>query len=86
MSENPTTFSVMLDTVPFQQKPERTDISALKTRFSMAVPTIRTPEQFAEAMVHGQTCTPAILQGGAKAENWVRQQLFCIDIEIVNNT
>lgn len=81
MSENSITFPVLLDTVSFRRKPQRTDISSLKTRFTTAAPTLCTPKQFAEAMAHGQTCTPAVLQGGAKAENWVRQQLFCIDID-----
>lgn len=81
MSENPIIFSVLLDTVSFRRKPQRTDISSLKTRFATASPTSCTPKQFAEAMAHGQTCTPAVLQGGAKAENWARQQLFCIDID-----
>lgn len=79
--ENTITFSVQLDTVCFTQKPKRDDIRSMKSRIAAQPETVCTPEQFAEAVLQGRTYNPGILQGGAKAENWTKQQLFCLDID-----
>lgn len=74
-------FPVQIDTVCFNQKPKHQDICSLKPRLAAQNITQCTPEQFAEAILQGRTYNPGILQGGAKAENWIEQQLFCVDVD-----
>lgn len=81
MEENTITFSVQLDTVCFTKKPARDDIRSMKPRLATQQETQCTPEQFAEAVLQGKAYNPGILQGGAKAENWTKQQLYCLDID-----
>jgi len=38
------------------------------------------------AIEKGYSISPALMQGGAKAENWMEQQLFMIDIDNDNKT
>lgn len=79
--ENTITFPVQLDTVCFTEKPKRDDIRSMKSRLAAQPETVCTPEQLAEVVLQGRTYNPGILQGGAKAENWTKQQLFCLDID-----
>lgn len=81
MEENTIMFPVQLDTVCFTQKPAREDIRSLKPRLASIQPVHCTPEQFKKAVLQGKTYNPGILQGGAKAENWISQQMFCLDID-----
>jgi len=40
-----------------------------------------TIENLAEALVHGASFKPGVLQGGMKADNWTQQQLFGLDFD-----
>lgn len=80
--ENTITFPVQLDTVCFTKKPKgQSVIGGIKNRTAAQPETVCTPEQLAEAVLQGRAYSPGILQGGAKAENWTKQQLFCLDID-----
>lgn len=80
--ENTITFPVQIDTVCFSQKPKGKEvIGGIKNRTAAQPETVCTPEQLAEAVLQGRAYSPGILQGGAKAENWTKQQLFCLDID-----
>ncbi len=80
MSEN-LTFPVQIDTVCFSKKPAREEIGSLKPRLAAQPETVCTPESFTEAVLQGRAYNPGILHGGARAENWTKQQLFCLDID-----
>lgn len=73
-------ITLQIDTVSFSRKPAKNEIGALKQRLSDCPRTV-TLEQFAQSIVNGQSFTPAVLMGGARAENWSSQQLFCLDID-----
>lgn len=73
-------ITLQIDTVCFSRKPTKNEIGALKQRLSDCPRTV-TLEQFAQSIVNGQSFTPAVLMGGARAENWSSQQLFCLDID-----
>lgn len=40
-----------------------------------------TIEELADALCHGASFKPGVLQGGMKADNWVQQQLFGLDFD-----
>ncbi len=73
-------FIVQLDNAKFKQKPKGRE-PAIRDRLS------RTPEsnvslsEFSNAVISGRTFSPGILSGGGKAENWIKQQIFCIDVD-----
>lgn len=73
-------ITLQIDTVSFNKKPTKNEIGALKQRLRNCPQTV-TLEQFADKVVNGYSFTPAVLMGGAKAENWSSQQLFCLDID-----
>ena len=40
-----------------------------------------TIEELADALCHGASFKPGVLQGGMKADNWTQQQLFGLDFD-----
>lgn len=74
-------ISLQLDTVSYSSKPKGSDIAAIKTRLCSSAPQTMTLQQLTKSIVNGCSFTPAVLVGGAKAENWKSQQLFCLDID-----
>ena len=74
-------FELMLDRMHFSAKPSSKDVAGLKTRFASCSPVCIDVEALEQAVLNGQTFTPAVLVGGAKAEHWNRQQLFGVDID-----
>lgn len=40
-----------------------------------------TIENLADALCHGASFKPGVLQGGMKADNWIQQQLFGLDFD-----
>lgn len=82
MEESTITFSVQIDTKCWTEKPRgREVIGGIKYSVAKQSETQCTPEQLAKAVTQGRTFSPGILQGGAKAENWTKQQLYCLDID-----
>ncbi len=75
------TISLQFDTVPYKTKPKGVEIAAIKQRLCSVTPGTLTISQMAELITQGYSFTPAVLIGGAKAENWSSQQLFCLDID-----
>lgn len=80
------TFSVQLDTFEYKSKPAGAEVSKLKPRLAGFEPSTLDISTFAEAVTNGRSFSPAVLSGGAKAENWKSQQLFCIDIDNEDKT
>ena len=74
-------IALQIDTVSYTKKPKGAEIAAIKTRLCSSAPQTVTLQQLADKIVKGHSFTPAILAGGAKAENWKSQQLFCLDID-----
>ena len=72
---------LQIDTVPYTEKPKGAEIAAIKTRLCNTRQKALPLSQIADLIVKGHSFTPAILEGGAKAENWKQQQLFCLDID-----
>jgi P4 family phage/plasmid primase-like protien len=76
------TIKIMLDDVSFKQKPMPDDVSQIQVRLKNA-------NSFKEVSLKelltyigtGHTIIPAVMYGGTKAENWVEQQLFEIDVD-----
>lgn len=79
-------ISLQLDSIPYTAKPKGAEIAGIKIRLCGYPPRMLTLQQFAESIVKGQSFTPAVLVGGAKAENWKSQQLFCLDIDNEDKT
>lgn len=74
-------ISVQIDSVQYEHKPMGAEIAGIKTRLCSSAPQAVTLQQFAENVLGGHSFNAAVLQGGAKAENWKSQQLFCLDID-----
>ena len=74
-------ISLQLDTVAYRSKPEGAVIGQIKNRLCNSAPVIVTLGQLSKKIENGYSFTPAVLEGGAKAENWKSQQLFCLDID-----
>lgn len=74
-------FITQIDTVGFKGKPTGTDIALLKPRLANEKPISCGIQYLEQAVLNGQTFNPGILQGGCKAEHWVSQQVFAIDID-----
>ncbi len=79
-------ISLQLDSIPYTAKPKGAEIAGIKTRLCSYPPQMLTLQQFAKSIEKGQSFTPAVLVGGAKAENWKSQQLFCLDIDNEDKT
>ncbi len=79
-------FTLQIDSVPYTSKPKGAEIGKLKKRLSEQNPVTLTPEAFSEKVVQGYSFTPAVMIGGAKAENWRYQQIFGIDIDNEDKT
>ena len=79
-------ISLQLDNISYTAKPKGAEIAGIKTRLCGCAPRTFTLQQFAESIIKGQSFTPAVLVGGAKAENWKSQQLFCLDIDNEDKT
>jgi len=70
-----------IDTVPYPQKPNDS-IATIKARLQRDTPPRNvTVDELATAIQGGYSFSPAVVIGGAKAENWKEQQLFCVDID-----
>lgn len=74
-------FTLQTDSVSYKHKPTPKDISAIKPRLAGSEPVSLTLSEFEKRVLKGVTYTPAVLDGGFKAENWKYQQIFCIDID-----
>ena len=79
-------ISLQLDNISYTAKPKGAEIAGIKTRLCSCAPRTFSLQQFAESIIKGQSFTPAVLVGGAKAENWKSQQLFCLDIDNEDKT
>ncbi|MBP1533693.1 MAG: DUF3987 domain-containing protein [Ruminococcus sp.] len=79
------TFTIQLDRVHYADKPKK-EVSAIKNRLAETKPEQINAKDFAKEVCNGASFTPAILQGGAKAENWTAQQLFAVDIDNEDKT
>ena len=81
-----TTIKIMLDDISFKQKPEPDDVSKIQVR-------LKNTNSYKEVSIKelldyigtGHTIIPAVMYGGTKAENWVEQQLFEVDIDNTDN-
>lgn len=74
-------FPVQIDTVGYKQKPKGAEVGIIRLRLSEQPQQICTVRQLAAAVEAGKTFQPGVLIGGAKAEHWQHQQLFCIDVD-----
>lgn len=79
--DTPTQIALMLDSKPFTAKPTSREVAGIKRRFAAGSPVRMDLSQLEQAILQGRTITPAVLQGGAGAQNWVQQQLFGVDVD-----
>ena len=79
-------FSLQVDSVQFKGKPKGADVSKIKPRLAGIKPAKINIKQLSEAVTNGRSFSPAVLLGGAKADNWHNQQVFCIDIDNEDKT
>lgn len=73
-------FTVQIDTVPYKQKPTE-QAGIIKKRLAEAQPITLSLSEFKQRILDGRTFSPGILSGGAGAKDWIKQQLFCIDLD-----
>lgn len=62
----------------FKEKPQGKQCGWVQNSLTKTDITI---ENLADALIHGASFKPGVLQGGMKAENWVQQQLFGLDFD-----
>jgi len=74
-------FLVQVDHIPYKQKPDSKEMASIKARTQGNEPKSLTAEQLVDFIEQGCSISPAVLKGGLKAENWIQQQLFFIDID-----
>jgi len=74
-------MKVHIDTIPYTTKP-KDSISIIKPRLQ-SNSTIKdvTLQELINLIKSGYSISPAIMSGGAKAENWTEQHLFMVDID-----
>lgn len=75
-------IKLLIDNKPYTSKPDSKETACIKIR--LARPEAQKEyeiNQVVECMGKGYTFTPAVLENGTKNENWVQQQLFCLDID-----
>ena len=73
-------FTVQIDTVPYKQKPTE-QAGIIKKRLAAAPSITLSLSEFEQRILQGYTFSPGILSGGAGARDWIKQQLFCIDLD-----
>ncbi len=74
-------FLIQYDRKIRKQKPHGSIIGQIKKCVQSSKPKFVTLKYLKYVIENGVTFSPGILEGGLKAENWVRQQLFCVDID-----
>lgn len=62
----------------FKEKPQGKQCGWVQKSLSQVNISI---DNLADALVHGASFKPGVLQGGNKAENWIEQQLFGLDFD-----
>ena len=70
-------IKLMLDEVSYKSKPSGTECGRIKFQAKQWTGTI---DELISAIENGQTIIPAVMDG-TKAENWLEQQLFMVDID-----
>lgn len=81
-----TFFTIQTDTVRFSRKPTGDDVALMKKRMASQTPKTIDIKQFADLVTSGYSYCSGVLKGGAGAENWTSQQLFCLDIDNEDKT
>ena len=75
-------IKLLIDNKPYTSKPDSKETGGIKTRLANAEALKEyTLNVIVECIGKGYTITPAVLENGTKNENWVQQQLFCLDID-----
>ena len=70
-----------LDAIQYTNKPTSEEVKHLRTRLCDASSIVETePEELFEAIEHGQSFTPAVMNG-TKSDNWQSQQIIVADID-----
>lgn len=75
-------IKLLIDNKPYTSKPDSKETACIKNR--LAKPEAQKEYAINDIVVcigKGYTVTPAVLENGTKNENWVQQQLFCLDID-----
>lgn len=75
-------IKLLVDNKPYTSKPDSKETACIKNR--LARPEAEKEykiNEIVECIGKGYTFTPAVLENGTKNENWVQQQLFCLDID-----
>lgn len=62
----------------FKEKPQGKQCGWVQKSLTQTEITI---ESLADALCHGASFKPGVLQGGMKADNWIQQQLFGLDFD-----
>lgn len=75
-------IKLLIDDKPYTSKPDSKETACIKIRLARPE-ALKEYEinQVIECISKGYTITPAVLKNGTKSENWVQQQLFCLDID-----
>ena len=74
-------MQVHIDTKGYTAKPKEY-IADIKIRMQKSIPQDLTPKEIVSYIQRGHSVSPAVMDGkGCKAENWISQQLFMVDID-----
>ena len=77
-------FLIQIDSIGYTNKPNGAEIAKIKSRAQGSKPQELTSQQILNKIQKGHSFSLGVLRGGLKAENWVMQQIFGIDIDNEN--
>lgn len=77
-------YKLKIDTVSYNSKPTGKEIGFINYRLVNQKNEEFTLEDIANALSHGHTIVPAVVEGERKKENWKQQQIFLVDIDNAN--
>ncbi len=74
-------MKIILDKTNYKEKPNSFEITKIQTRLKEIKPSSITIEELFEAIKHGNTIVPAVMNGSIRKENFIEQQLIMLDID-----
>ena len=73
---------IQIDNISYKDKQlAKKEMGVIKPRIQTSVPIEMSISEFTDKIQEGYTFSPAVLSGGCKSENWIEQQVFCVDVD-----
>ncbi len=75
------TFTLMLDSIPFKEKPTKAEAEKIRSRFHKARPITLALDDLKQAIEQGRAFCPGVTIGRSDDAHWQRQQAFGVDLD-----